>query len=201
MLLMQFDASYDPSTNAVNINLGALGGNYYREDMTKEELYGGIGTVIGHEISHAFDTSGAQFDADGKLENWWTDEDLADFTDRSAKLAAYYDTIVPYTGTVMDGELVQTEALADMTGIKAVLAVLEEKEDVDYDLFFRSYAKLNRTNTSEMQAMMFFAMDPHPLGYLRTNVTLQQFDKFLETYNIVEGDAMYLAPEDRVLVW
>ncbi len=201
MNILECNAYYNPSDNSINIILGILSGDFYREDMTEEELYGGIGATIGHEISHAFDTSGAQFDEKGNFTNWWTEEDFTNFMDRAAKLSAYFDKIVPYTGETVRGDNVQTEAIADIAGVKAVLGILSEKEDADYDLFFRSFAKSWAANNTEMRELMILTQDVHPLDYLRTNVTVQQFDEFLQTYDVVEGDNMYLAPEDRILVW
>ena len=95
----------------------------------------------------------------------------------------------------------QTEAIADMAGMGAMLKIAEGMDGFDYDKFFTAYATIwRRMNTREMEYYCCM-QDTHPLHYLRTNVTLQQFDKFLEQYDIKEGDNMYLAPEDRVLVW
>ena len=99
-----------------------------------------------------------------------------------------------------NGSLIQTEAISDMGGMKCMLGLAEKIPDFDYDLFFRSYANTWRMQASFVKEMEL-ATDVHPLNYLRTNVTLQQFDKFFETYDIGPGDGMYLAPEDRILVW
>lgn len=195
------NAYYNPQDNSINILLGILGGDFYREDMTDEELYGGIGAVIGHEISHAFDTNGAQFDANGDLGDWWTEEDYAAFTARAEKLAAYYDGITAFSRYNVKGVNVQTEAIADMAGLKCMLGIAAEKPDFDYDLFFRHYAGIWRSLTTQQAEYIALQYDVHPLNYLRTNVTLQQFEEFYETYGIQPGDKMYLAPEDRVSVW
>lgn len=198
---LQTNASYNPQDNSINIFRGILGGTFYREDMSTEELYAGIGSVIGHEISHAFDTNGAQFDATGALNNWWTEEDYSAFLGRAQKLIDYYDTIIAFGGYQVQGQNVQTEAIADMAGLKCMLGLLEQKGDVDYRVFFEAYAKLwARLNTRETEYYCLM-QDPHPLHYLRTNVTVQQFDRFLEAFDIQEGDGMYLDPAERVLVW
>lgn len=101
---------------------GILGGVFYDPDMTEEEKLAGIGLVIGHEISHAFDTMGAQFDKDGNFANWWTEEDYAAFEARAQKLVDYYNTIVPFDGGEnYPGSNVKTEAIADMAGMKCML--------------------------------------------------------------------------------
>ena len=204
--LWQFDtldtnASYNPQDNSINIFRGVLGGAFYREDMSTEELYAGIGSVIGHEISHAFDTNGAQFDATGALNNWWTEEDYNAFLGRAQKLIDYYDTMIAFGGYHVQGQNIQTEAIADMAGLKCMLVLLEQKGDADYQAFFEAYAKIwARLNTRETEYFCLM-QDPHPLHYLRTNVTVQQFDRFLEAFDIREGDGMYLDPAERVLVW
>lgn len=195
------NAAYNPQNNSINILAGILSGNFYNEDMTYEQKLGGIGTVIAHEISHAFDTNGSQFDKDGALANWWTEEDYAAFQERAAKLAAWYDGFIPGEGIVYSGQKVQTEAIADMAGMKAILAIAAEKENFDYDAFFRQYAALWRRLMVPAALPLIVAQDTHPLHYLRTNATLMQFDAFLDFYGIQPGDGMYMAPEERVAVW
>ena len=199
--ILETNAYYNPQDNSINIIRGILGSVFYRDDMSTEELYAGIGTVIGHEISHAFDTLGAQFDASGSLSNWWTEEDYSAFLTRAQKLIDYYDTITAFGGYQVQGKKIQTEAIADMAGVKCMLGLLEQKGDVDYRVFFEAYAKLwARLNTREMEYYCLM-QDSHPLQYLRTNVTAQQFDQFLEAYGVTEGDGMYLDPAARILVW
>ncbi|MCR5355843.1 MAG: M13 family metallopeptidase, partial [Lachnospiraceae bacterium] len=199
--ILDANAYYDPQENSINIILGLLGEPFYYDGMPDEALYGGIGAAIGHEISHAFDTSGAQYDKDGNLNDWWTEEDYSAFTERADKLIAYYDNITVWEGQNAIGNNVQGEVIADIAGIKAMLMIAAETPGFDYDEFFRSYAGIwRRVNSREFEEFCLFK-DPHPLTYLRTNVTLQQFDEFLETYDIREGDNMYLAPEDRISVW
>ena len=103
---------------------------------------------------------------------------------------------MPYVGTTIQGE-----AISDMGGMKCMLALAEDIPDFDYDLFFRSFASMWARQTSYSMESSQARDDEHPLGFFRTNVTLQQFDKFFETYGIGPGDGMYLAPEDRILVW
>ena len=199
--ILDCNAFYSFTRNSINIMTGILGGDFYWNGMKEEELYAGIGSVVGHEISHAFDTKGAQFDETGTLKNWWTEEDLVNFNAKADRLAAYYDHIIPYAGEQVRGASIQTEAIADMAGTKAMLSMMAAKQNADYDLFFRSYARIWKKNNTTAMEEYYLTQDNHPLQYLRTNVTLQQFDEFLRTYDIHEGDTMYLAPEDRILVW
>ena len=201
LLTAQVNATYHPQDNSINILAGILGGVFYRPDMTYEEKLGGIGFVISHEISHAFDFSGANFDRDGAVNNWWMPEDYAAFLARTAKLVAWYDGYVPYEGGVYSGERVKSEAIADMTGMKCMLAIAAQQQDFDYDAFFRQYATLWRVKMLPNAMLVQVSSDSHPLGMLRTNVTVQQFQEFYDTYGIQPGDGMYLAPEERFSVW
>ncbi|MCR4658037.1 MAG: M13 family metallopeptidase [Lachnospiraceae bacterium] len=200
--ILQPNAFYKFTDNSINIVPGLFSDATYSEDMSIEHVYGAIGCMIGHEISHGFDTNGAMYDAEGNMRDWWADEDYATFQERAAKLIDYYDQVVAFDdGTPYQGQIVQTEAIADMAGMKCILKMAEKIEDFDYDEFFKANAHLwARVNTLESCEAMVMT-DSHPLHYLRGNVTVQQFDKFLETYGIEEGDGMYLAPEDRILVW
>ena len=175
-------------------------GDLYNSGMSDEEVYGKLGWVIGHEITHAFDSSGAQFDKNGNMANWWTEEDLAAFLARNKKLEEYYNNMHPWKGQDFYGSIVTGEAGADMGGMRAVLRIAAEKENFDYDTFFRSLADVWFTKQTLQQSYRQIN-DEHPMGYLRVNGTLQQFDEFLNFYGITEGDGMYLAPEDRVAIW
>ena len=201
MQTAQVNAQYNPQNNSINIYAGILSGEVYNEDMSYEQKLGGIGTVIGHEISHGFDTNGAQFDKDGAISNWWTEEDYAAFQARAQKLADWYDGFIPWEGANYSGQQVQTEAIADMGGMKCMLAIAAQKDDFDYDAFFRQYATLWRMQALPAYLITKTAQDTHPLRYLRINATLAQFDDFVDFYGITEGDGMYLAPEARVAVW
>lgn len=118
------------------------------------------------------------------------------------KLIDYYDQVVAFDdGTPYFGQLVQTEAIADMAGLKCMLKMAEKVDDFDYDKFFRANAIL-WARTGSKEVMEYYAtVDVHPLNYLRSNVSSAQFDEFLETYGIKEGDGMYVAPDDRIAVW
>ena len=195
------NAFYSPDENSINILAGILADCTYQSDYTYEEKLGTIGAIIGHEISHAFDPSGAQYDKDGRLASWWTDEDKAAFDARAKKLVDYYDNIklfddIPYSGTRVQGE-----AVADMTGMKAVLHVAAGVEGFDYRKFFEAYARVWASKFIKSTEIYFARMDTHPLSYLRTNVTVSQFDEFQKAFDVKPGDGMYVAPEDRICVW
>ena len=195
------NAFYEPQDNSINILAGILGEPMYREDMSQEEILGGIGVVIGHEISHAFDPTGSLYDKDGRYANWWTAEDHEAFQRRAEKLIAYYNTISPLEGVTCAGVRLQGEAVADMGGVKSALAVAAGQENFAYDAFFRAFARVWRAQMLPSAVRMLTASDVHPLAYLRINVTLQQFDEFVNCYGVQPGDMMYLAPEDRIAIW
>ncbi|MBR2682707.1 MAG: M13 family metallopeptidase [Atopobiaceae bacterium] len=197
------NAMYSGQTNSINIFLGILEGNFYQPDMTDEEMYASIGSVIFHELSHAFDPRGVLYDENGnaKGEPLWTEADRAEYDRRGEKLVNYFNNIVVCEGKNANGDLYEGEVIADISGIEACLLAVEDDKDFDYDQFFRTYAELWREVGYPKDELDLVDDDLHAPAYLRTNVTLQQFDEFLETYDIKEGDNMYLAPEDRILVW
>ncbi len=195
------NAFYYFSNNSINMLPGLIGDVLYNKDMSKEEVYGKVGAVIGHEISHAFDALGSSYDADGNYKDWWTAEDKANYKEKTDKLVAYYDNISIWDGLKCDGELVKTEACADMGGIAVLLQIAAEDPDFDYEKFFSSFAQTWAANVTAATSEYLAKYDEHPLYYLRLNVTVAQFEEFYETFGIKEGDGMYIAPENRVKIW
>ena len=196
------NAMYSAQTNGIYIFAGILEAPIYSKNMTYEEKLGGLFTVVGHEITHGFDSNGAQYDKDGYNNPILSEDDLKKFNDKNQVVGAYYTTQSPFTGAGMIlGPQVAAEATADMGGIKATLHLAEKQKDFDYDLYFRSFATIWRTNVSVESEKKSIQSDPHPLAFYRINVGLQQFEEFYETYGIKEGDGMYLAPERRINVW
>ena len=204
MSTLVMNAYNEHTSNSIVILGGILAGDFmYDPDAPIEENYGKLGVIVGHEVSHSFDTNGYGFDSEGRPYGWFTNEDEVALRQRTDKLASYYSQLmylpgsnIPYTGITVQGE-----AISDMGGMKCMLGLAEDIPDFDYDLFFRSFASMWARQTSYSVESSHARDDEHPLGFFRTNVTLQQFDKFFETYGIGPGDGMYLAPEDRILVW
>ncbi|MCR5222061.1 MAG: M13 family metallopeptidase [Lachnospiraceae bacterium] len=200
--ILSCNAFYAPNTNTINMIIGMMGDPFYSSDMSTEELYASIGAFwVGHEISHAFDSNGSQYDADGKYRDWWTEEDKKEFKRRVSKMDDYLDGIVAFGDKHFIGTNIDTEMVADMTGLQCALRMASKVEGFDYDKFFTKYANMNASlevYSSELSVLM---QDEHPLNYSRTNVPVQQFEEFYETYGVKEGDNMYLAPEDRLLIW
>ena len=199
--IQQVNAFYDPSQNRITLCGGILGGDLYNVNMSKEELYANVGDTIAHEISHAFDTTGSQFDEKGNIRNWWTQEDKAAFSARADKLSAYYDGIEPFEDTYCVGSQIEGEAIADLVAVKILLRLAKKDADFDYDKFFKSFSESWRTITTMRSEYYTLLQDTHPLAYLRVNAVVQQFQEFYDTYGIKKGDGMYLAPEKRLEVW
>lgn len=195
------NGKYSPSKNDITITAGILGGEYYNEDMSYEQMLGGIGMIIGHEITHAFDNIGAKYDKNGEEANWWTDEDYAAFQSRAEKLAKWYDGFIPCDGIQYSGKQVQREAIADLGSMKCMLSIAAQKENFDYEAFFRQWAGVQREKSSPEMVREEALYDSHPLGYMRINATLAQFEAFDDFYGIKEGDGMYIAPKDRLEIW
>ena len=127
---------------------------------------------------------------------------MAAFSNRSTKLYNYYDSLTALPGgKPLLGANLSGEAIADMGGVKCMLGLAKEIPDFDYDLFFRSYAELWRQYSTYDYAEDAAMNDPHPPVFLRTNAVLIQFDEFVQTYGIQEGDGMYVKPDDRIMVW
>ena len=193
---------YSPSMNEIFIIAGILSGDFYGEDRSYEENLGSIGMVIGHELSHAFDTRGAQFDKDGTIKDWWTEEDYKKFQTRADRLIKYLGGLkVTPEGGFYNGSLVQTETIADMAGIKAMLGIAEKHKNFDYDKFFRAYARIWANVMTPARLDYLLKTNVHALPYIRVNAVVQQYEEFYKTYGITSSDAMYLAPENRVAVW
>lgn len=202
MSTREVNAYYDPSDNSINILCGTLVGAFDL-DQPYEAVLATVGAqTIGHEISHAFDTSGAQFDKSGNYDDWWEESDYEAFNERADRLVKYMDQIIPYEGSqAVNGELVKGEMIADLGGMKAALMMAQDIEDFDYDAFFRAAAKGWAMIQTKNVVISQMQSDPHPLSNLRVNIPLQNCDEFMETYDIRPDDGMYLAPEDRVNVW
>ena len=196
------NAFYMPATNGIYIFAGICENPIYAPELSYEEKLAGLGIIVGHEITHGFDKSGSQYDKEGIQKAWLPTADQAAFNDRNDAVASYYTTLSPYTGAgIYTGSRVNGEATADMGGIKVSLLLAGKEPSFDYDRFFRSYANNWKMNVPLDLESMLFKTDEHPLPFYRVNVGVQQFDEFYETYDVKEGDGMYLEPDKRVKVW
>lgn len=199
--IMDCNAYYNPLKNSIILTLGIIDDPIYREDMSDAELYATVGYLVGHEISHAFDSSGSQFDKEGNYKEWWTSQERKDFNKLVDKLDTYLSSIEIGDGYFLNAENTHGELMADYTGIQCMLKMAERKENFDYDLFFKTFARVHASIRVRSYEVFTILNDPHPSGYLRINIVVQQFEEFYQTYGVKEGDGMYLAPADRVLIW
>ena len=199
------NACYVPSQNSINFPAAILRKPFYDKDATLAYNMGGIGIVIGHEMSHAFDTNGSQYDKDGNLVNWWTDEDREAFRQRTKAVGERYAMYEILDGESPNADLVITETVADLAGTSVVLDLLagNEKEgiQVNYEDFFIADATCWRRLLTKNGVQERLKIDNHAPDFLRINVNVSQFDKFYETFDVKEGDRMYTKPEDRLSVW
>lgn len=194
------NAFYNPQENAIFFPAAFLQGDYYQEDRPLAENYGAIGAVIAHEITHAFDPNGAKFDELGNMVEWWTPEDYATFEEKSQAMVKLWDGR-EYEGGQVDGLLTLTENIADAGGLSAAYEAMMQTNQADPKAFFTSWARAWKTKIRPEMVAMLLATDTHAPGPLRANVQLSNFAPFYETFDIKEGDGMYIAPEDRVTIW
>lgn len=194
------NAFYDSVSNSINIYPGYVTSLVYSDDMSDQDLLAGIGFSIGHEISHGFDYQGAQLDAYGTPNPIFTDADVDAFVLKASTLASYYAGIEIGPGTNVNGQLVITEAAADLCGMHAILELASKIEGVDYEQFFNKNTNLwARVVPAAM--MPSLTLDSHPLNNLRVNVNAQMFDPIYTALGVAEGDGMYLAPEERINIY
>lgn len=194
------NAMYSPLTNTIIFPAAILQAPFYSIDQTASQNYGGIGSVIAHEITHAFDPNGSQFDEYGNMKNWWTEEDYAAFEERTEKVKNLFNGM-EFAGGTVNGALTVSENTADAGGLSCALEIVKSLPDANLEEFFTNWAVIWRIKSSPEYEQLLLAVDSHAPNKLRANVQLQNLEDFYETFAVTEGDGMYLAPEDRVSVW
>lgn len=236
------NAYYEPSMNVIVFPAAILQPPFFDPKAEDAANYGGIGAVIGHEIGHGFDDQGSQYDGDGKLNNWWTDEDRKNFEARTGALIAQYNSFVPLQlaekyadepdkAPHVNGALTIGENIGDLGGVNialkayafalgkaagksdakedgspaAIKALLDTALEMDgftgLQRFFLSYASIWRTKNRDELAEQYLQIDPHSPAEFRTNGIASNVDLFYDAFGVTEGDAMWLAPKDRVRIW
>lgn len=206
------NAYFNPLNNEIVFPAAILQPPFYNYTADEAVNYGGIGAVIGHEISHAFDDSGSRFDSDGNLKNWWTDEDLTAFTERGDSLAAQYDKVEVLPEVFVNGKFTLGENIGDLGGILGAYDGLQKHfaengrpENIDgftpEQRFFMSWATVWRTKIRDEALRTQVKTDPHSPGQTRAIQPLLNVQAFYDAFDIKEGDKMYLAPEERVQIW
>jgi putative endopeptidase len=205
------NAYFDPTANNINFPAGILQPPFFDFSLDDAVNYGGIGAVIGHEITHGFDDQGRHFDAEGNLADWWTPEDAERFQARAKKVVEQFNGYEPLPGVKVNGELTLGENIADLGGASLALEALErslagkEKKLIDgftpEQRFFLSWAQVWRTNIRENALRQQVAVDPHSPGNFRAIGPLVNLQPFYDAFGIKEGDPMWRKPEDRAKIW
>lgn len=205
------NAYYNPEMNEIVFPAAILQAPFFDAKADDAVNYGGIGAVIGHEISHGFDDQGAQYDGKGNLRDWWTKEDHEKFTVKTAALIKQYNSFSPIPGYHVNGELTLGENIADNSGLaiayKAYKLSLGGKPAPVIDgltgdqRFFMGWAQVWRGKMRDSSMIVRLKTDPHSPGEMRTNGTLRNMKGFYDSYGVKEGDKMYLEPKDRVSIW
>ena len=205
------NAYYNPPLNEIVFPAAILQPTFFNLQADDAVNYGAIGAVIGHEIGHGFDDSGSTFDGDGVLRNWWTDEDRAEFDKRTAKLVGQYSEFQPFDDLAVNGEFTLGENIGDLGGISIGLLAynmsLDGAEAPAIDGFtgvqrvFLGYSQVWRSKSRDEATRMRIATDPHSPPRYRANGAVRNVPEFYEAFDVKEGDALYLPPEERVKIW
>lgn len=197
----EVNACYIPENNSITIPMGILHPPFYDVHASRGTNLGGIGTVIGHEISHAFDTNGCRYDKDGNMKNWWTKADYAAFQKRAEAFGPYYDRYVVGDDKLHEnGKLVTSEAIADCGGLSVATELAGSDEETLKDIYY-NFATVFASKYTPQILRMIVQMDPHPVGAARVNGALSSIDAFYQVYGITVSDGMYVQPQLRVGIW
>ncbi len=205
------NASYNPQMNEIVFPAAILQAPFFDATADDAANYGGIGMVIGHEISHAFDDQGSLYDGDGNLRDWWTAEDRARFAAKTNPLVAEYSAFMPIRGRHLNGELTLNENIADNAGLAIAykayqLSLAGHAAPVIDGLsgdqrFYMGFAQAWREKIRDVFAIEMLQSDPHAISYDRVIGTLVNQDGFYETFGVKPGDKMYVPPDQRVVIW
>jgi predicted metalloendopeptidase len=205
------NAYYNSTLNEIVFPAAILQAPFFDPNADPAVNYGGIGAVIGHEMGHGFDDQGSKSDGNGEQRNWWTDDDRAAFKERTDALVGQYNAFEPLPGLTVNGELTLGENIGDLTGLTMGYAAykksLNGKEAPVIDgmtgdqRFFLSYGQIWQRKFREEALRNRIKTDPHSPGEYRANGIVRNFDAWYEAFDVQPGDALYLAPEDRVKIW
>ena len=205
------NAYYNPTTNEICFPAGILQKPFFDPEADDAVNYGGIGVVIGHEMSHGFDDQGSMFDAKGNMENWWTPADKAKFDALGDKLAAQFDAVEVLPGVHANGRYTLGENIGDHGGLSIAFTAMENALKgknpglidgfTPAQRFYLSYGNIWAQNITDQEKARLTNMDPHSLAVNRVNVSVRNFQTFFDAFDIHEGDPMYRPEEERVHIW
>ena len=194
------NACYDPFVNDITFPAAILQAPFYSINQTRSENLGGIGAVIGHEISHAFDSNGAKCDENGNINNWWTKEDNRKFKKKINAMIKQFDGIELPWGKV-NGSFIVSENMADNGGMGVTLEIMSKTPNVSYEEYFQNWAKVWCLKAKPEYLQLLLNLDVHGPSILRANMPPRNFTEWYETYNVKKTDKMYIAPSKRVVIW
>lgn len=211
------NAYYNPINNEIVFPAGILQAPFYDAESSDAENYGGIGVVIGHELTHGFDDQGCNFDADGNMSNWWKAEDAEAFKNLTQGLVAQFDEVEVLPGLHANGQYTLGENIADQGGLRIAMTAFKDsqaKKGVDINsedakiegfspvqVFYMNFANLWAQNTRPEEIRSLTTGDVHSLGENRVNVSLRNIEPFFEAFGITEGQPMFRPANERVIIW
>ena len=194
------NACYDPFVNDITFPAAILQPPFYSIKQTRSENLGGIGAVIGHEISHAFDSNGAKCDENGNINNWWTKQDERKFKSKVNAMIKQFDGIELPWGTV-NGKFIVSENMADNGGMAVTLEIMSKMENASYEEYFTNWAKVWCMKAKPEYLQLLLKLDVHGPSILRANMPPRNFPEWYSTYKVKKTDKMYIAPGKRVIIW
>jgi len=194
------NACYDPFVNDITFPAAILQPPFYSINQTRSENLGGIGAVIGHEISHAFDSNGAKCDELGNLNNWWTKADERKFNKKVNAMIKQFDGIELPWG-VCNGKFTVSENIADNGGMAVTLDIMSNSENVSFEEYFSNWARVWCQKARPEYRALLLQVDVHGPSYLRANIPPRNFPEWYATFHVKKSDGMYLAPSKRVVIW
>lgn len=195
------NACYNPTCNDITFPAAILQKPFYSIKQSLSENLGGIGAVIGHEISHAFDNNGAQFDEKGNLFNWWSKEDYDAFRSLTEKMVKEWDNLPLFHGSKVNGRLIVSENIADNGGLSVTLGIMHTLENPDYQAFFKNWARVWCMKAKEEYIQLLLTNDVHAPCELRANIQPRNFSEWYKAFDVKSTDKMYLPEDERVVIW
>ena len=194
------NACYDPFVNDITFPAAILQAPFYSLKQTRSENLGGIGAVIGHEISHAFDSNGAKCDENGNINNWWTEEDFARFDTKVQAMIEQFDGIELPWGKV-NGAFIVSENMADNGGMAVTLDIMSKTEGASYEEYFTNWARVWCQKARPEYSTMLLSVDVHGPCVLRANIPPRNFGEWYTAFGVTEEDGMYISPDKRIVIW
>ena len=194
------NACYDPFVNDITFPAAILQAPFYSIKQSRSENLGGIGAVIGHEISHAFDSNGAKCDENGNINNWWSKKDVKKFNKKIEAMVKQFDGIELPWGKV-NGRFIVSENMADNGGMAVTLQIMSHTENANYEEYFKNWAKVWCSKAKSEYSALLLNVDVHGPAILRANITVRNFKEWYDTFNVTKKDQMYIAPSKRVVIW